>query len=378
MLYQVKMNLKSSRNFIVAAHICGWLIMFLLPMIFAPGAGWSQLITNPNAVYIFLIKNILWMSVFYLNFFYVAPIVLVQKNVGRYLILIVLIILTIGFSVSWVDNYVTQKQPPNKIIHHTPPQNQPPPPDRPMPREPRGMPPPNTPPFISGVFFSNLLITVIVVVISTFIVLWNNWQASKKAEQEQTLQKVAAELSVLKLQISPHFLFNTLNNIRWLIRSESKMAEAAVLKLSQILRYVLYQVNTEYVLLEKELELIYDFISLQKMRLTDTEKILFEVKGEPKDKTIVPLLFLPIVENFFKYADFESDFVNKIKIELTEDELRFSVVNKILKSANQKTGGIGMENLKKRLMLHYPYKHDIQIINAMNGLYSLDMTIKLK
>ena len=106
---------------------------------------------------------------------------------------------------------------------------------------------------LASPYFSSLLITALVATASTLLVLWNNWIKAKEDEQERTLQKVAAELSMLKLQISPHFLFNTLNNIRWLVRSKSDNAEPALLKLSQLLRYILYQADANFVSLDKEI-----------------------------------------------------------------------------------------------------------------------------
>src|SRR6185369_11333564 len=104
---------------------------------------------------------------------------------------------------------------------------------------------------------------------SSLLVFWEEWNKVQLEKQEQELQRVAAELTALKLQISPHFLFNTLNNIRWLVRSKSDVAEEAVVKLSQLLRYILYQTGNERVNLEKEVEHLKDFVELQKMRIVN-------------------------------------------------------------------------------------------------------------
>src|SRR6185369_13982184 len=146
---------------------------------------------------------------------------------------------------------------------------------------------------LSGPLFSSFLLTIMIASISTSIVLWNDWVKVQAEEQERAFQKLASELAVLKLQISPHFLFNTLNNIRWLVRSKSDQAEEAVMKLSQLLRYILYQTSQEKIELEKEIQHLKDYVSLQQMRLTEHQNIIFSYAADASNKTIVPLLFIP-------------------------------------------------------------------------------------
>src|SRR6185369_7958083 len=124
---------------------------------------------------------------------------------------------------------------------------------------------------------------------SSLLVFWEEWNKVQLEKQEQQLQKVAAELTALKLQISPHFLFNTLNNIRWLVRSKSENAEDAVVKLSHLLRYILYQTDADKVDLEKEMKHLADFIELQKMRLANPDSFSFSIEGTLSEKSIVPL-----------------------------------------------------------------------------------------
>jgi LytS/YehU family sensor histidine kinase len=214
---------------------------------------------------------------------------------------------------------------------------------------------------------------------STFVVLWNNWTKAREHEQTITFEKVAAELSVLKLQISPHFLFNTLNNIRWLVRSKSEHAETAVVKLSHLLRYILYQTNESKVSLEKEIEHLTDYVSLQQMRLVKTDSVVFEVTGTADGKSIVPLLLIPFVENFFKHANFENDVANKIKIDIGDSRLVLETNNSILDTSKQTPtvdGGIGLENVKRRLALHYPDQHFIRYENR-DGYFTVHLEIIL-
>jgi LytS/YehU family sensor histidine kinase len=233
---------------------------------------------------------------------------------------------------------------------------------------------------LAGPYFASFLITTVVASASTVIVLWNNWTKAREHEQTITFEKVAAELSVLKLQISPHFLFNTLNNIRWLVRSKSEHAETAVVKLSHLLRYILYQTNQTKVPLEKEIEHLRDYVSLQQMRLAKPDSVSFELTGNPEGKQIVPLLFIPLVENFFKHANFEENFINKIKLNIGENHLTFETENIVLAPINKEVpgedSGIGLENVKRRLMLNYPDQHLLRYEN-LNGKFTVHLEIIL-
>jgi LytS/YehU family sensor histidine kinase len=231
---------------------------------------------------------------------------------------------------------------------------------------------------LASPLFSSILITALVTVASSLLVIWNNWEKARANEQERTLQKIAAELSVLKLQISPHFLFNTLNNIRWLVRSHSENAEPALVKLSQLLRYILYQASNDRVSLEKEVEHLQDYISLQKMRIPEQESIRFEIAGKLEGRTIVPLLLIPILENFFKHGTFGPDANGLIMLTMHGNSLNFRTANKIAPrspGAELDEKGIGLENVKRRLALHYPNQHTFRHYED-NGYYFVNLEIE--
>ncbi len=142
------------------------------------------------------------------------------------------------------------------------------------------------------------LVTTMIASVSSSIAFWIDWNKAREDEQERILQKVASELAILKLQVSPHFLFNTLNNIRWLIRSRSERAEEAVVKLSQLLRYILYQTNDEKVHVGTGSRESNRPDLAAKMRLNNEQSVEFTVTGDATGKTIIPLLFVPLIENF--------------------------------------------------------------------------------
>ena len=255
------------------------------------------------------LRNVILMALFYWNLYYLTPVILKKRGVATFLVVLVLAVVAVSL-VLWQ-------------IHHTLSEPFRPQIDRgPMPNLGFGAPRPE-PAILAGPAFFSFLITIMVVSISTSMVLWEDWLKARAEEQERAFQRLASELAVLKLQISPHFLFNTLNNIRWLVRSKSENAEEAIIKLSQLLRYILYQTDQDKISLDKEIENLRDYINLQKMRLTDQSKLQHSFDCDNDNKQVVPLLFIPIVENLFKYADFEGAFQNQINLSVTGERLVF-------------------------------------------------------
>jgi hypothetical protein len=356
----------------ISVHIIGWIIFFFAPVILSPGRDMEAYFSEPGIIISLIVRNILLMSLFYANLFYLTPKLFARKNQAAFFLTLGLLIVIVGSANFYIHEILNG---PFEGFS--------------KPKTPGGfrpMPPPDfhgeyRPPrrlMLASPYFSSLLISALVATASTLLVLWNNWTQAKANEQERTLQKVAAELSVLKLQISPHFLFNTLNNIRWLVRSKSDHAEPALIKLSHLLRYILYQANENFVSLEKEIAHLQDYISLQKMRLSESEPIELFVEGELNAKKIVPLLLIPLVENFFKHGDFSQTSKSQIKLMVHQNKLTFITLNKILKNTEKsfEESGIGLENVRKRLDLHYKNNYSLSYHEA-NGNYLVTLEINL-
>ncbi|MFN8890666.1 MAG: sensor histidine kinase, partial [Cyclobacteriaceae bacterium] len=162
------------------------------------------------------------------------------------------------------------------------------------------------------------------------------------------------------------------NNIRWLVRTKSDQAEDSLVKLSQLLRYILYQTTNEKVDLSRELEHLSGYIELQKMRLAETDTIDFEINGIAENKFIVPLLLLPIAENLFKHADFSAGQKNSLKIQIDDHRLVVVSENKCLQKTEnpeKENSGIGLQNLQKRLRIHYLDRHVLQISTRNDRFY---------
>ena len=195
---------------------------------------------------------------------------------------------------------------------------------------------------------------------------WFTLAETRQRLNELQAAKLQAELDGLKTQINPHFLFNALNSIYALAIDNQKQTPKAILKLSAVLRYILYESNEAKVGLQKEVRYLNDYIEVQKMRLENGTDIQFKINGNIKNKAIAPLLLLPFVENGFKHGlkgDTENMFLH-ILLEVTNEAIIFKTKN------NQgeldelsKSKGIGLENVKKRLKLIYPNQNELLINN---------------
>lgn len=180
-------------------------------------------------------------------------------------------------------------------------------------------------------------------------------------------EKLQLELNALKGQIHPHFLFNTLNNIYSLTLKNSGQASESILKLSDIMRYVLYQANQDKVALTSEIDFIRNYVELQRIRYSQRYDIRLDVSGDPDGRMVSPLLFIDFTENAFKHGIDKrfSDGLVHIAFMIEKEEIRFNAVNSIGQEADQKdslsTSGIGLKNIQKRLDILYPGKHHLKI-----------------
>jgi len=211
--------------------------------------------------------------------------------------------------------------------------------------------------------------------ISAFIValeLGQVWFQDLQRNQELIREKLDAELKFLKNQIHPHFLFNTLNNLYSLVLKKSDDAEEVVLKISEIMRYMLYDSNTPTVNLSKEIKYIENYISLEKLRFNDRIDLSFNIYGDINSVQIPPMLLLPFVENSFKHsvsAEIEKAWL-VLEVSVKENEIIFKAENSIKNTVQIAEGdiasGIGLQNVKRRLELLYAGKYDLIVENDKN------------
>lgn len=205
--------------------------------------------------------------------------------------------------------------------------------------------------------------------ISTGYKVTSDWFMLQNEKRELQSQNLQSELNFLKAQINPHFFFNTLNNLYALTLKKSDLAPEIVLRLSEMMRYMLYESNESEVTLEKEIKYVKNYIELERLRQAAKFKIDFQLTGKLNGQKIAPLMFIPFLENSFKHGldkQIDSGYVN-IRLQLDESMVILDIENsKPLVPAlnNEKTsGGIGLENVKRRLNLLYPNKHNLNIEN---------------
>ncbi|WP_257669498.1 sensor histidine kinase [Parapedobacter tibetensis] len=221
---------------------------------------------------------------------------------------------------------------------------------------------------ITGLFFM-LLSSAIYTISSDF----------KNREQRKSLEneKLNAELAFLKSQINPHFLFNSLNNIYSLAYQKSEKTPEAILKLSEIMRYMLYESNEEAVLLEEEINYLQNYIELQKLRFKEKIYVDFHVEIDETNHRIMPLLLISFLENAFKHGvSTDANKPIRIDIKVQDGRLHFKAENAKSQVNKDQTKGVGLTNLKRRLQLGYPDKHTINIVESDN-YYSGELFIYL-
>lgn len=187
---------------------------------------------------------------------------------------------------------------------------------------------------------------------------------TQKLRDELINQRQAGELALLRSQVNPHFLFNTLNSIYSLVYRKSEEAPEAVMKFSSIMRYVLYEATSESVLLEKEVEYLRSYIELEKLRYKQTDLVRMSVEGKTEGVTIAPMLLIPFVENAFKHGSKNVQPGITIRLQSDDHMIRFEVVNYLKKGRrdpDNQYSGIGLSNIRRRLELNYPGKHTLSV-----------------
>ena len=240
----------------------------------------------------------------------------------------------------------------------------------------------NMPPMSRNYVFVLILVYLVVFIVSFISLLNHNFKTQTENKELQNkildtqLQIKSQELQYLKKQIHPHFLFNTLNTIYGFALKQSKNTPDIILKLSNLLDYILYQVDKPKVNLKEEVLHIKEYVALEKMRFQDTLKVTFIADEIIADKQIAPMLLIPFVENAFKHGSLIDGFLKvDIKMHLIKDQLFFSIKNTVLTNELKSNKvGIGLENIKKRLDLLYKNSHKLEIENK-NNWFVVNLTI---
>lgn len=236
-------------------------------------------------------------------------------------------------------------------------------------------------PPLLAIMYASTFMFVVLTSLFHFVKRWVKLKDIAIELKEEQRQRLEAELKTLKAQINPHFLFNTLNNIYSLSLDKSDKTPNMILKLSDLMSYIIYDARDETIQLQNEIEFVRNHVELEKIRISNQVNVTFWADESLYDFKIAPLLFTPFIENAFKYVTKTggTDSLIEIKFILSEKKLYFHVTNSAepeLATFEHDKHGIGIENVKKRLQLIYPRRHELTITHTKNE-FIVDLKIDL-
>lgn len=320
----------------------------------------SYLLINPD----FYVQWISGITLFYLNYFYFVPKLLLHKKYWYFLAIILSIItfFTIIRIVYFIPDF--REMMPPKVYDATGHEIT------------RRMPFRRKAPFF--MIISPSIFYVFIIAISTIIKTLSEFYDNQQNKLIAETHRTTTELNYLRKQTNPHFLFNALNSIYSLAYKKSDLVPDAIVTLSEMMRYMLYETDNKTVFLEKEINYIKNYIELQKLRLNNIENIYINIHGETRNKYIEPLLLISFIENAFKYGtDYKGVAYVKIKIIINDTILDFWVENKMENYIKDpENSGIGLTNIESRLNLLYPSTHQLTITETENS-YSVHLNLIL-
>ena len=349
-------------------EVIAWILFCALPIFFLkkPSHGDEHPIFHStlNFIFIFLIKNIKFIILFYVHALILIPRFFANKKYTQYIFYLTMLFLAVA-SVPFISEYFLHFGHDHHYLeinsfhsHHEQHEHE-------EHHGHRG----KMPMMDMGMHF---FMTIIILILPFLLYVYRSWVSSEK-------EKTEIELSFLKSQINHHFLFNSLNSIYSLSVQESKETPEAVHSLSYIMRYVLDETVKDKSLLSKELEYIHHYLSLQRVRLNEKIKLTYTEKGDAKNKLISPMILIPFIENCFKHGiSTIHDCVINISIEIENNQLTLKTENEIIPTSNTKdvVSGIGIPNVIKRLEHDYFGKF-IYTQNIIGKKYFVELKLEL-
>lgn len=354
----------------VLLHIAGCVTFLALPIVFSPDANSiTDLWKYAPALQDFLLYLALILF-FYFNFFWLIPNFYFKRRFAGFFLISFLCFVII---VLLPNILISKKQPfpdrPSEGAYYLP--GLPPPPPGGAFHKPPPMHERDQRSFLLDISHQVFLFLA-VFFFSLILKISNRWKQSEK-------EKLHAELSYLKAQINPHFLFNTLNSIYSLAIEKSDQTPAAIVKLSGMMRYVISDAGHHLVSLSKEVAYIRNYIELQIIRFGNSFPLSFQVNGSPDGEQIAPLILISFVENAFKHGiNAAEDTDIRITINITAHQLHFTAFNNkvTVQEMPEDKGGLGIENTKQRLQLLYPGRHTLEITDDSH-YFSVSLLLKL-
>lgn len=353
-------------------NIAFWTLLLASPLLF----GRFEDKIDWDHIFKVWINYLPLLGIFLINRFILLPKLFFKSKKKLYFITTVILVITTTFAFYFFDgsNKQQQRMIPQERIDNTRFQNPPPQfsknslPPKPLTRK---LPQP-----IPG--YANFLILAILLVgfdaglqIS---MRWSNLEQEKIKLQKENIEN---QLAFLKNQVSPHFFMNTLNNIHALVDIDSEESKNAIIKLSKLMRHLLYDSDEKTTPIKKEVEFINSYVELMKLRFSNKVKITVEIPSEIPEKSIPPLLFTSLLENAFKHGiSYNKVSFITIKMKFSENQLHFEIENSNHSKVADENSGIGIENTKKRIALLYNNDFDFTILET-NEIYKVNLTIPL-
>lgn len=382
----------NKRVLIFLLHLTGWSAFTFYPFIF-----FQIRVIEPEFYYKQIINTLFLAGAFYFSTYYLFPRILKRAKLIRHLLLLFSLLIVIPlqqysleyFFFTKFEDHIQIISPLSKVkiaeFHSLSPRkeirvviaqhdslrsNEKP--DLPFPT--------HNIFFITETLQTSVFSVLFVLLLGGFVSVAGQLFKTEKQKKELENERLNAELAFLKSQVNPHFFFNTLNTIYLLAHKKSDQTEQVVVKLSEIMRYMIYESNAPEVSLSREIKYLEDYIDLQHLRLSKKVEVKFEVTGQPENLLIAPVLLVPFVENAFKhgvsYIDKSFIFIN---MEVKENSISFTTRNSLFvrKEDISESSGLGLENVKKRLNLLYPDRHTL-LIERDNGEFMVNLKIILK
>lgn len=362
----------------IILHILVWAVFIVLPIYF-----WKRFRMGSDFLlnyYIFMAINAL---IFYTNWLFLVPALFFQKKRYRYYIAVLALVFLFYFISDFANeqiyNYTSKNGNLEQFKNDKPGQFNSPQDEKRAP----GLPP-LRPRIIIGVPHAHLIgyasSSLLMVFFSLGLRVLERQSKIDRMQEEMEKAKLNTELAFLKNQISPHFFFNTLNNIYSLIGRSNEDSKNAVIKLSKMMRYVLNESGQDNRLLSEEIEFMNNYIDLMKLRIGAKTRLNVNFPNECKDLMIPHLLFVSLIENAFKYGISvqEESYVN-ISLGCGEHNILFKCENGLPETNNETifaSTGIGLENFKKRMSLLYPDRHELEI-NRTKDKFEVNLIIQL-
>jgi two-component system, LytTR family, sensor kinase len=353
-------------------HMLAWAVFLLLPLYSVKRFGIGK-----DFLWLYYINILINGSIFYINYFLLVPKLFFNGKNYKYYISVILLFFFFYFISDDANQMIFRLTPDGRRTEAPPPM----PDEKERPRPPGPMRFPMRPPFREIHLFNYGSSSLFLIFFSLGLRILERHSRGEKIQKELEKEKLNTELALLKNQISPHFFFNTLNNIYALISINPGDSQKAVLKLSKMMRYLLYETEHGDIRLINEIEFMTNYIDLMKLRMSDRINLSVIFPEDCEEYIIPPLLFIPFIENAFKHgiSNRENSFI-EIWMTCSDGNIFFRCANSLSESNKREvinSPGIGLGNVSKRLELLFPKKHELRINKTVNT-YEVLLNILLK